>query len=647
MANHAHILKYLQKGERILLYAYGKNGKQVYQYLKEQPQFQVIGIVDRNADSLTDIGVPVYAPDQLRTLAADMYDKIIITVMSQAMGLEVYQIIKESGAAEEKIAAPYTYLGPFATLSVENMLQTPMLLQQEIEAYILQPNNNLLYFDPLIRELEQKGEEKEKLLVWFKKMVHSLTPLENIVLFDILYLAGIFDAELMKHMMECLLRIDQKELRQLLYGISSDTTDMCFTHPEFLFPEFYSMRRTLLRNICRMYDLHMRPRKTHKGKDGKIRKICIISHMLYDQKSSATLFSIQLSGMLADMGYEIMVMPLDVCGYPMSGNPVLRPIIFANYKTSREHEAYHKAIYHPKVLIEYTDETALQEKMQIELDKLAEFSPDLIIDMTDEHSVLSYVYSQYFTTLYIPMRGYQSSSFFTYFAVRDMDGFLRENSIYHSVKESCAVEYSAFYLWPSIPTKKYEREELSIGKSDFVLITVGNRLNTEMTEEFIDAVCKNLLDKPNIKWLIVGSENEYLSQNYANFIDAQKIQYISYEDDLPALYEVCDLYLNPKRMGGGTSIVWAMRAGLPIALLSCPCDVMTIIGYENAAGDTYEQMMEYILSLWKDPACFRRECEKFQNIAVSFEERLAQKVQAVVLQVERLENSTHEYQEKG
>ena len=74
---------------------------------------------------------------------------------------------------------------------------------------------------------------------------------------------------------------------------------------------------------------------------------------------------------------------------------------------------------------------------------------------------------------------------------------------------------------------------------------------------------------------------------------------------------------------------------------------MTIIGYENAAGDTYEQMMEYILSLWKDPACFRRECEKFQNIAVSFEERLAQKVQAVVLQVERLENSTHEYQEKG
>lgn len=644
MTNHAYILKYLQKGERILLYAYGKNGKLVYQYLKEQPQFQVIGIVDRNADSLTDIGVPVYGPDQLRTLAADMYDKIVITVTRQKMGLEVYQIIKERGVAEEKIVAPYTYLGPFTTLSVENILQIPMLLQQEIEAFILQRNNNLLYFGPLIRELKQKGKEKEKLLVWFKKMFYSLTPLENIIFFDILYLAGVFDAELMKHMMECLLRIDQKELRQFLYGISSDTTDMCFTHPEFLFPEFYNMRRTLMKNICRMYDLHMKNQKIHKQKDGKMRKICIISHMLYDQKSSATLFSIQLSGMLADMGYEIMVMPLDVCGYLMSENPVLRPIIFANYKTSREHEAYHKSIYHPKVLIEYTDEIDLEKKMQIELDKLAAFSPDLIIDMTDEHSVLSYVYSQYFTTLYIPMRGYQSSSFFTYFAARDMNGFLRENSIYHSVNESCAVEYSAFYVWPPIPQKKYKREELSIGKSDFVLITVGNRLSTEMTEEFIDAVCKNLLDKPNIKWLIVGSKNEYLSQNYTNFIDAQKIQYISYEDDLPALYEVCDLYLNPKRMGGGTSIVWAMRAGLPVALLSCPCDVMTIIGYENAAGDTYEQMMEYVLSLWRDPAYFKQEREKFQSIAVSFEDRLAQKVQAAILQVERLENSTHEHQ---
>lgn len=622
MANHAHILKYLRKGERILLYAYGKNGKQVYQYLKEQPQFQVIGIVDRNADSLTDIGVPVYAPDQLRTLAADMYDKIIITVMSQAMGLEVYQIIKESGVAEEKIAAPYTYLGPFATLSVENMLQTPMLLQQEIEAFILQPNNNLLYFDPLIRELERKGEEKEKLLVWFKEMAHSLAPLENIVLFDILYLAGIFDAELMKHMMECLLRIDQKELRQLLYGISSDTTDMCFTHPEFLFPEFYSMRRTLLKNICRMYDLHMKPRKTHKGKDGKIRKICIISHMLYDQKSSATLLSIQVSGMLADMGYEIMVMPLDVCGYPMSENPVLRPIIFANYKTSREHEAYHKAIYHPKVLIEYTDETALQEKMQIELDKLAEFSPDLIIDMADEHSVLSYAYSQYFTTLYIPIRGYQSSSFFTYFVATNYQAFEEANRNYHSVGDHQALELPLL-VTPPLPENVYGRRKYSLFDNDFVMVTVGTRLNSEMSQEFIDIVCKRVLEQSELKWLIVGSKSEYLSDTYQKCLDEHKIIYIPYEDDLPALYKICDVYLNPKRQGGATSFFWAMY-DMPLAMVRMNCDMVGVVGSENMIDGTYEKLMDYILELKQDTDFYNKERNKFLQRALYYEKQQPQ-----------------------
>lgn len=645
MTNHAYILKYFQKEDRVLLYAYGRNGKLLYQYLKELPQIRVIGLVDRNAGSLPDIGVPVYRPDQLKAIPADSYDKIVITVTRQKMGLEVYQIIKASGVAEEKIVAPYTYLEPASILSIGDILQEPVRLQRELETFIVHPNNNLeAYFEPQIQELKSRKREKDRLLPQFKEITCDLTPLENIVFLYILFLAEVFDAELMKILMECLLKVKQKELRQFLYGIFSDTTIMCFLHPEYLFPEFYNMRRILLKQICEMFDFQMKTGQIRKREDGKIHKICILPHMLYNRKSSTTLLSIQLSGMLADMGYEVMVMPLDMCGYKVLENPVFSPAIFGSYLSSREFEEYHREAYHPKVVVEYIDEVDLQEKMQIELDKLAAFSPDLIIDMSDEHSVLSYIYSQYFPTLYLPMRGYQSSIFFTYFAARDMNGFLRENSIYHSVNESCAVEYSAFYVWPPIPQKKYKREELSIGKSDFVLITVGNRLSTEMTEEFIDAVCKNLLDKPNIKWLIVGSKNEYLSQNYTNFIDAQKIQYISYEDDLPALYEVCDLYLNPKRMGGGTSIVWAMRAGLPVALLSCPCDVMTIIGYENAAGDTYEQMMEYVLSLWRDPAYFKQEREKFQSIAVSFEDRLAQKVQAAILQVERLENSTHEHQ---
>lgn len=639
MLRYPYLLKYLQRGDRILLYARGVNGRNIYSFLKNCPQFHVIGFVDRNADSVSDTEIPVYRPDQLKTIPADSYDRIVITVFDQRMGYEIYQIIRESEVTEDKIVAPYTYLGPFCTLSVSNILQDPARLQQELKIFIGNPAaNRAAYFEPLLQELAHRKSEKDRLLLRFREIARSLMPLEKVIFLYILFLAGIFDAGLMKSMMECLLKIDQQERRLLLHGMFIESSLMCFLNQEYLLPEFYNMRRALLMQVCGMYNLRMKAEQIQERKDGKRNKVCILTHILYDQTSSPTQLSIQLSGTLADLGYEVTLMPLDVCCHMALENPVFSPIRFEMYGDSREYEAYHKKTCHPRVAVEYTDGFELREKMQLELDKLAAFSPDLIIDMTDEFSILSYVYSQYFPTLYLPLRGYQSSSFFTYFGVRDRPGFQRENWIYHSVDESCTIDYPAFYILPPAPEQKRVRRELSLMEGDFVLVTVGGRLNVEMTEEFVDMVCGRLLDKPNIKWLVVGSGNEYLSQNYAELIEAQKVIYIPYEDDLPALYDICDLYLNPKRMGAGTSIVWAMHAGLPAAVLSCPCDAMTVIGYENAAGDTYEQMMEYVLDLWRDPTHFAHERKKFRRLAVQFENDLTQKVQTAILQIESLEN---------
>ena len=89
MPNFSYLLRYFQAGDKILLYARGKNGRDIYEFLKTQPQFQIFGFVDRNADRLTDVEVPVFRPDQLKTISPEAFDKIVITVMSQVMGAEV------------------------------------------------------------------------------------------------------------------------------------------------------------------------------------------------------------------------------------------------------------------------------------------------------------------------------------------------------------------------------------------------------------------------------------------------------------------------------------------------------------------------------------------------------------------------------
>ena len=67
------------------------------------------------------------------------------------------------------------------------------------------------------------------------------------------------------------------------------------------------------------------------------------------------------------------------------------------------------------------------------------------------------------------------------------------------------------------------------------------------------------------------------------------------------LYKICDVYVNPIRMGGGTSIAWAMRQGLPIAILDVPADIVPRIGRENLIKGGYKELAEYLRTLYLKP----------------------------------------------
>src|SRR5690606_22693670 len=76
---------------------------------------------------------------------------------------------------------------------------------------------------------------------------------------------------------------------------------------------------------------------------------------------------------------------------------------------------------------------------------------------------------------------------------------------------------------------------------------------------------------------------------------------LDYEKDLMALYDICDIYINPRRHGGGISIAMAMDRGLPVVIFSNPSDGLNYVGEENGVGYDYSSYLNEIDKLYSDP----------------------------------------------
>lgn len=162
--------------------------------------------------------------------------------------------------------------------------------------------------------------------------------------------------------------------------------------------------------------------------------------------------------------------------------------------------------------------------------------------------------------------------------------------------------------------KEIKRENLSLKNEDFVIITVGNRLNTEIDNELLKNIIPLLTSDKTYKWLIVSPElPKSIISDYGNLLGTQII-HIHFEEDLLALTKICDVFLNPNRVGGGYSVSVAMKVGIPVLTTTFESDGLIAVGRENSSGDTYEDLileltkLRYSTDYWrsKREAMFRR-----------------------------------------
>lgn len=116
-----------------------------------------------------------------------------------------------------------------------------------------------------------------------------------------------------------------------------------------------------------------------------------------------------------------------------------------------------------------------------------------------------------------------------------------------------------FELLPKKMT--FNRKELGIPENDFVLITVGIRLDMEIDDTFMETI------RSTFKWgthIVFAGYFEHYTLYCEKYPGLEEHStFVGYCEDILALMEICNLYVNPKRLGGGFSIIEAFHEGKP------------------------------------------------------------------------------------
>lgn len=144
----------------------------------------------------------------------------------------------------------------------------------------------------------------------------------------------------------------------------------------------------------------------------------------------------------------------------------------------------------------------------------------------------------------------------------------------------------------------HTREEYGIQKNQFVCVIVGNRLETEIDEAFVEMVCGLSSEREDIAFLFIGKTG-VKAEEFKGKISNRQVYFLDFCDDLLGIYKIMDLYVNPKRQGGGYSAAMAIAAGLPV--VTCDYgDVAYHVGQDFIVSD-YEEMKQEILCCASNP----------------------------------------------
>lgn len=168
-------------------------------------------------------------------------------------------------------------------------------------------------------------------------------------------------------------------------------------------------------------------------------------------------------------------------------------------------------------------------------------------------------------------------------------------------------------------THQITRKTLGIDENAFALAVVGGRLTDEITDDFLCMLEQCIDEAPETKEIVVGIIGvckglESRLERHKKLIG--KVVSTGFVTDILSVIEHFDLYINPIRRGGGTSVIEAMYKKIPAITVNYG-DVAEIVGSEFSCND-YEEMKAIILQYLTDEAFYETKSKKAEKVASEY-----------------------------
>lgn len=162
-------------------------------------------------------------------------------------------------------------------------------------------------------------------------------------------------------------------------------------------------------------------------------------------------------------------------------------------------------------------------------------------------------------------------------------------------------------------THHFTRKQLKLWEDKIILLVVGWRLDQEVDENFLKMLEQVIKKNDNIAVTFMGKFDLYDEKikKYPKLLENSKN--LGMQMDALAVVECCDLYVNPKRNGGGSSVSEALYKGLPAVTL--PTGDVSVAAGELFWVKDYSAMQEKILRYASEKNYYKQMSEEAKKRA--------------------------------
>lgn len=587
----------IKQGSRIVLYGYGKNGRYCCRRLIKTGYCDLVGIVDKNYNDKQIDHLEVQPTKSIKNME---FDYCLITILDQRvassirndlinLGIDNTKIIDISNTSEQldiKKDPENTYVIEYLYKWFEirgKIARQPWEYYPELEKTFINERKKLYVLDYMKIALNNMSHCKPKMIALM-----------------LMYECKCFDSECMKMLFECMKNIEWDD--DTYYGLVMQSTIMIFHEPQYIYRQFFKDRILLQKKICDYYNLRdVSPReKNRENKITIVTRYYMPNNVLHPQSKLCKDYALAF----AEIGIKVQICIICPEVYSQDERLFLcEDSLEVNDCVNLDKETVSNSNINCEI---FSDEN-ISERLNKMVRSISDFQPKFILDMGDECFPEAYALIDHFPIITMAMRGNNFSSCTSVEILPNKDILMKDMKSYDGVSD---INIKIVSLGNLGRDKKnlpiYLRDNYGFTEDDFIVVTVGTRLSSEVDYDLVSCMVKLLSKKVNMKWLLVG-DGVYRNDSY--FIELQKQGRIinwGIEPNLESLYRMCNVYLNPKRRGGGVSIRLAMAEGLPVAMLSDNSDATSRMRADHIVYGGYEELIDYVKRLSDDNTFYDR-----------------------------------------